>query len=514
MRLRPPVVLYAGVLAALGGCALPSAAPELTALRAVPDVVVPSAWQAAPAAAGASSSLPHTTDAEHGAPTDAAVQTTPERGAAEPADWADWAAWGDAELMRLIERAGQAHPDVRSKLAAVVQARAALAQAQAAQGPTVSAAASAARVRSGAAPSSTRWQAQLEAGWELDWLGRRAAGSRAAQEDLAAAQALAKLARQTLAANVALAWIEVWSAGERLRLARDNVDAVQRALQLTLWRAQGGLASEQDAATARASVAQAQAALPSLNTQWQQARHALAVLTGQPPQADLPIPRQPPQPPAAWRLPVPADVLARRADVAAAQANLRAAMARVQQAEAARWPTLSLGGSLAWSAPRVSELFDIDGLTRSFVLRAAASLFDGGAARAQVLAQEAAVERARADLAQTLLNALKDVENALTALAGLQERQQWLQAAERDAVAAEQAAAQRYAAGLTDLRSWLDAQRTVIAVRTDAVQAQADWAAQHVRLRLALGADDAADTPAVAMPAVGAAVDGAPSQRQ
>ncbi|GEM_PF-1066358 len=412
------------------------------------------------------------------------------------AERAVWVAWADADLLALIEQAWRAHPDVRSALAAVVQARAALTQAQALQGPAVTAGSSAARTRVGDAAAATRWQAQLDGAWELDWLGRRTAGTQAAQQDLAAAAADAALARQTVAANVALAWIEVWSASERLRLARENVQALQHALRLTLWRAQAGLASEQDAATARASVAQAEAAVPAIEAQWQQARHALAVLTGQTPQAELPQPTRAPEPPSAWTMPTPASVLARRADVAAAEARLRAAVARVRQADAARWPGLTLGGTLSWSAPRVSDLFDVQAMTRSLVLRLVATVFDGGSAQAQVLAQEAAVERARAALAGTLLAALKDVENALSALAAVHVRRQRLDAAERDAAVAEQLAAQRYAAGLTDLRSLLDAQRTLIGIRTDVVQAQADWAAQHVRLRLALGAEsdeDAAD---------------------
>jgi outer membrane protein TolC len=184
---------------------------------------------------------------------------------------------------------------------------------------------------------------------------------------------------------------------------------------------------------------------------------------------------------------VPADVLRRRPDVAAAEARLQAAFARVRQFEAARWPTLTLGGSLSLSAPRVTDLFDTAAMTRSLVARLAASLFDGGMAQAQVRAQEAAAEQARAALQGVLLAALRDVENALVALAADRQRLDHLQLAVEAATEAEALASQRYRAGLIDYRTLLDAQRTLLSLHNDLVVARTAWATDHVRLIKALG---------------------------
>jgi multidrug efflux system outer membrane protein len=446
-----------GAVAVFAGCAVsPTGLPQSD-----PGVAIPAQWSAA------------------------APEVTTGAAAIGPR-W--WATWGDAGLTDWVERALQANTDVAAALAAVAQARALRDVAQAATGPTLGAGASAQRAQTGDAAARTSLGAKLDASWELDLWGRRAQALQAGDADVLASLALLAQVRATLAAEVAITYLEAWGARERLRVTLQSLRAQEETVQLTEWRAQVGLASEMDVQTARAALQQVRANVPALQATARQAQHALAVLTGQLPGSALPQPAGPvPEPPAAWSLPVPADVLRRRPDVAAAEARLQAAFARVRQSEAARWPTLTLGGSLSLSAPRVTDLFDTAAMTRSLVARLAASLFDGGMAQAQVRAQEAAAEQARAALQGVLLAALRDVENALVALAADRERLGHLQAAVAAATEAEALASQRYRAGLIDYRTLLDAQRTLLSLHNDLAAARTAWATDHVRLIKALG---------------------------
>jgi multidrug efflux system outer membrane protein len=114
-------------------------------------------------------------------------------------------------------------------------------------------------------------------------------------------------------------------------------------------------------------------------------------------------------------------------------------------------------------------------------------LFDGGAARAQVRAQEAALEQARVAYQATVLTALKGVEDALVSLQGDSERLLRLSAAAEAAANADLLARQRYSSGLIDFRTVLDTQRTLLSTQ-DSVQAtRASLSADHVRLYKALG---------------------------
>lgn len=415
-----------------------------------------------------------------------AVRMSGVDGAAALQRW--WTAFGDPGLTELVEDALQANPNLAAAAAAVAQARALREVARAAAGLGVDASAALQRGRAGSAPAGSTARAGLDAGWEVDWFGRRAAALRAGDADVAASEANLALMRLTLAAEVAATYFEGWGARERLRLAQQSLAAQLDSLELVRWRVQAGLASTLDLETARAAVEQTRASLPVQEVSLRQSMHALAVLTGRAPGANLfHLPAAAPMPPVAWTLPVPADVLRHRPDVVAAQARLQAAFARADQAEAARWPTLRLGGSLSVAAPRVSDLFDVTAITRALALSLATTVFDGGAALAQSRAQAAAAEQARAALATALLEALRDVENALVALSGGRERLLRLQDAASAARQAEQLATQRYAAGLVDYRSLLDAQRTLLTLEGDLAAARTAWAVDHVRLVKALG---------------------------
>ncbi|OGB33805.1 MAG: hypothetical protein A3B67_17315 [Burkholderiales bacterium RIFCSPHIGHO2_02_FULL_66_10] len=126
-----------------------------------------------------------------------------------------------------------------------------------------------------------------------------------------------------------------------------------------------------------------------------------------------------------------------------------------------------------------------------------APLFDGGAARAQVRSQEAALEQARVAYQGTVISAVKDVEDALVALQGDRERLLRLQAASTAAANAELLARQRYESGLIDFRSVLDTQRTLLSTQDSVASTQATLSADHVRLYKALGGGWTPDAPPV-----------------
>ena len=126
-------------------------------------------------------------------------------------------------------------------------------------------------------------------------------------------------------------------------------------------------------------------------------------------------------------------------------------------------------------------------MVRAFLASVSLPLFDGGAARAQVRAQAAALEQARAGYQSAVLTALKEVEDALVALRGDRERQARLQQAAEAATNAALMASQRYASGLIDFQTVLDTQRSQLNTQDSVAAAIATVSADHVRLYKALG---------------------------
>jgi len=417
----------------------------------------------------------------------ASAETQTQRLGPTARDW--WLAFNDDTLNRLIEESLRVHTNMRSAQAALAQSRAVRDVAQAATLPGLRATGSAQRSVTGAGRADSAFRAGLDASWELDVFGARGLALEAAEADLQAAAAQLGQARISLAAEVALTYLEWLTQQQRLQVAQQNLVWQQEALQITTWRQQAGLASQLEADQSAVVVAQTRAAIAPIEASLQQNRNALAVLVGLPPQAPLALAqgRSIPQLSGGVALNIPTDTLRQRPDVQVAEARVLAAVARRDQATAAQYPGFSLGGSFDWRAPRLSDLFDAGALSRALVARVSASLFDGGADRARVRAQSTALEQARIALEAAWLTALQDVENALLSLQASQQRLLHLTAAAEAAARAENLARQRYEAGLIDTRALLDAQRTRLSAESEQVSALATHSADHVRLFKALG---------------------------
>lgn len=453
-RLTP--ALIACLALALSGCAsIPPSAPAAA-------IEIPAAWSAAaPDPAGGDASL---------------------------AQW--WLRFDDPLLSELVAQALRANTSVKSAQAALRQARAQRDVSAAALGPTLGGTATARRGLSGGNVTGNTFQAGLDASWELDIFGVNRSALEASEADARSSAASLGDVQVSVAAEVALAYITLRGAQTRLAIARSNLSSQLETLQIAQWRRQAGLATALETEQARTATEQTRAQLPTLQTTIEQSRHALAVLTGQPPAAlaaMLADAGAVPQANAALALSIPAETLRQRADVRAAELQVSAAVARVAQADAARAPNFQLGGSLGVYGITLGALSSGSAAIGALLASVTVPLFDGGALVAQVYAQQAVLDQARAAYQAAVLAALKDVEDALVALRGDRERLQALQQAADSAGIAALLAQQRYSSGLVDFQTVLDTQRTQLVTQDSVANVTADLGADHVRLYKALG---------------------------
>ncbi len=431
-------------------------------------------------------------------------------GVSPPAQWAQpvpagtgalaewWRGFGDPTLVELVTAAQQGNTDLARARANLRQARALRQQAAAALSPSLSAAGSGQRSAAGSGGRNT-FQAGLDAAWELDLFG-------ATGHAVAAQEALVRVSAATLgatevsiAAEVALAYLELRNAQVRTAVARENLASQEETLQISRWRQQAGLANSLEVEQALGAVEQTRAQLPALQAAAAQSAHALAVLVGQPPAALLqrlgsaaPLP----QPQAALAVAIPAQALRQRPDVLAAEQQWRAAAADVAAADAQRRPSLNLSASLAWSGVTLGSLGSV-AAARSLLASLAQPLFDGGRLDAQLAAREAAFDAAAAGYRAVVLTALQDVEGTLAALAADRERLASLQRALAAARNASLLATQRHASGLIDFQTVLETQRTLLSVQDSVATVEAALAADHVRLYKALGGGWRATEPEI-----------------
>jgi outer membrane protein TolC len=146
-----------------------------------------------------------------------------------------------------------------------------------------------------------------------------------------------------------------------------------------------------------------------------------------------------------------------------------------------------LGGSIGLSALTLGALGNGASVVGALLAGVSMPVFNGGALRAQVSAQQGVLEQTSAAYQAVILTALKEVEDALIALRGERERQALLQRAARSAANASQMARQRFSSGLVDFQVVLETQRTQLGVQDSVASANAELGADHVRLYKALG---------------------------
>lgn len=439
---------------------------------ALPDIAVPAAWSSGMPASGSA----------------AAGDNTADSASTGLAQW--WRRFDDPLLDALMAQALQANTRVNGAQVALLQARALRDVAAAGLLPGVTASGSAQRSKSGDASAANAFNAGFDASWEPDVFGANRSALQAGEANAQASAASLADVQVSIAAEVAVSYIQYRGAQARLAIARNNLDSQLETLQITNWRVQAGLLTSLEGEQARAASEQTRAQIPSLETSVAQLGHSLALLCGQTPDAlrtqlsaVFPVPQA--QDDLAFSM--PAETLRQRPDVRAAELQVSAALARVGQADAARYPSFKLNGSLGLRALTLGSLGASGTLISALLGSVAGPVFDAGAGLAQVRAQQAALEQARLSYRATVLTALKDVEDALVALGGNRERLLRLRNAADAAANAALLARQRYASGLVDFQTVLETQRSLFGTQDAVATTSTDLSADHVRLYKALG---------------------------
>lgn len=413
-------------------------------------------------------------------------------GGLDVADW--WQHLGDAQMTSLVARALAASPDVAAARARLREARAQRGLAGAELWPSVTLGASGqyldTSADSGSGDGQELYRAGFDASWEPDLFGGRRRALEAASADVETATASLHDVHVTLAAEVARSYVELRSNQARIAITGANLASQSETLDLARWRVQAGLASSVDFEQASTNVEQTRATIPAHETARAEAEHRLATLLGVAPSAlseELAASAPIPSIPEPLTTGIPADVLRQRPDVVAAERTLAAESARVGEATAAKYPSLSLSGSLGPEALTIGALTNGSSIAAGVAGSLAQTIFDAGRIASRIEAREALQEQALAAYRATVLSALEDVENALVSLVKTRERTAALARGVGSARNAALLARHQYAAGLVDFQTVLDTERTALQVEDDLTTAQASGTIAVIQLYKALG---------------------------
>ena len=331
------------------------------------------------------------------------------------------------------------------------------------------------------------YKASLDLSYELDLWGRVKRSVESAKASARAADESLSAQRLMIASEVARNYFLLRSYDLQTKVIQDTIALREEALKLQKSRFDGGMANEMDVTRARTEHELAKADLAALSRQRGSAEHALAVLCGQPPSSFKVAPHSSLDTPPGVPSGLPSDLLASRPDVRVAEAELEATNAEIGVAKASFFPAFKLTGSGGLDSVDSSTFLEWENRALSIGPSVSLPIFQGGRLKANLRAAKSRYEESTAKYRQTLLVALREVEDAMLDLKSMSQQRAAIDAAMKAAEETARLARVRYEKGLASYFEVVEADRTVLSTKLALAQIDGQRSVSTVLLIKALG---------------------------
>ncbi|MFW7342185.1 efflux transporter outer membrane subunit [Pollutimonas sp. H1-120] len=420
-------------------------------------------------------------------------------------DW--WRMYSDPVLSGLMESLQEENLNIIQAEAQYRQAQALLQSSRSGFFPTLGASASSTRSGSGGNGSvgsfsgsgdSTGNQYTLSGNvsWEPDLWGKVRRSVESSRAGLQASAADVAVTRLSMQSTLAQTYFRLRVMDAEKRLLQQTVAAYERSLTMTQNRYDAGVAAQADVEVSRTQLENGRTQLLALDWQRAQLEHAIAVLLGKAPSAFALEPTTTLASVPAIPVGLPSQLLQRRPDVASAERRTAEANARIGVAQAAWFPDLTLSAQAGYRSGQWAQWLTAPASFWSLGPALALTIFDGGAREAQVKEARAGYDAQVAAYRQTVLTALREVEDYLVQLHVLgqeQTTQGRALAAARESLRLTQ---NQYEAGLIDYLSVVQVETTALSTERAALSLASERLVASVQLIAALGGGwDAAALP-------------------
>jgi multidrug efflux system outer membrane protein len=406
-----------------------------------------------------------------------------------------WKLFGDAKLNHLVARSLAANNDLAAAKARVETARALVGVDRARMFPSLNLATSVGIDRASGnvltQPSTSlenqHYRSSFSLAYDPDLWGRNKRLLEGSNAQAAASAALYDAQRLGLAAEVARQYFILRGLDAQAAVVQDTLVSRKEALDLQKTKTDAGLTDGLATSRARTEVELANNDMAIVQRQRGSAEHALAVLCGSRP-SDFSIAAKVVEPALPdIRAELPASVLMRRPDVRAAEQQLRAANAQIGVATAAFYPNFNLFGSAGLASLKPTNILAMESRILSLGADVVLPVIDAGANKSRLAAARSSYDEALAAYRQSLLIALREVEDALVDLKGFANSRSALEAALVSSKDTRQLSQERYNEGLTSYLDVVDADRTVLQTRLSIVLIDAQQRITLAALAKALG---------------------------
>lgn len=410
-----------------------------------------------------------------------------------------WTTLGDETLTGLILSSLENNRDLVSARSRLREAREALGISKSAKLPWFDGGMSLTNSRKGENATGTGKQSGpidlyhlgIDASWEIDLSGGLAYKIKASAADLQAQYGTLHSAWVSLSCEVALNYAGLRTLQNRLKVTEKNLALQMSTLELLQSQYDSGLADELALNQAKYTMEQIKSTIPPLRSSIEETMNRLSILVGQIPGSlteSLGEYRPLPKPDHMNLVGIPANYLRQRPDIYVAERNLAAQVARKEASKREFWPKLKLIGSIGLESFSYAGGMSVsDGGLFSFGPQISWPIFHGGQIRKNIKVQTERQEQALAAYEQTVMNAVAEVRNALTAETQERERNLSLQRGVEAAKNARELAEDQYIHGLKDFNNVIIAQSALLNLEEQLAMSEGEMLSNIVRLFKALG---------------------------
>jgi len=343
----------------------------------------------------------------------------------------------------------------------------------------------------------------LNVSWEIDLFGKIARQIEAAGAELQFQDADFQSIRQTLFADIVVSYLRIRQLQSQVTLLEESLLIQQHTSQLVSERKEAGVSTELDTNQTDSFRYRSETIYASLKQQLELEFNNLSLLLGQTPDNMIrefvgvsPLPMMPAIPHVGF----PAELLRRRPDIARQEAAVKAASAQIGIAEADLYPQLTLLGNVSLASKNLSGLFETGGLEFSVGPGITWNILHFGRIYDNIDIQNARLRQAIARYQQSVLSAVREVEDAMINHQGFLEQSRTVARAIEADEKAVQLSLERYRAGKANFQRVIDSQQQLLNDRQQSYQLQADAIAQLVRLFRAAGGNWTIGSGAMASP--------------
>jgi NodT family efflux transporter outer membrane factor (OMF) lipoprotein len=330
----------------------------------------------------------------------------------------------------------------------------------------------------------------LTSSWQLDLFGRVRRAVEAADANTLAAVENRHGVALAAVAELAQSYMQLRGTQNRLDVAKRNLRLAEENVELVNTRLGNGVATTLDLAQARAQQATIAATLPPLRTQEAELINAIGLLLGDAPralEAELHGSQMLPRVPRKVPVGLPGTLVRRRPDVREAEAKLHETTAQTGVAVANFYPDMTLNGATSVESLHLSNLFSPTSIAFAVGPSVSIPIFEGGQLRGALTLRESQQREAAIFFQKTVLQAWKEVDDALTAYREAQRRRADIARSVTESQAALRAARQRYSEGAIDFLNVITTQAQLLQSENDLADSDTQIATDLVNLYRALG---------------------------